>query len=98
MKERLLGFLFCAILLAFVLNLALDKIHARFFAGSLAFQQYWVIPFVAVPAALLLGLGWWMGFYRRGSEWLGDALALAATALIIYLTLGAGYSCWRYCF
>jgi hypothetical protein len=98
MKERLLGFLFCAILLAFAVNVALDKVHATFFAGSLAFQHYWYLPFVALPSALLLGLGWATGFYRRRSERLGDLLALAATAGIVYLMLGAGYSCWKYCF
>ena len=27
-----------------------------------------------------------------------DAAALLVTALLVYLTLGAGYSCWHYCF
>jgi hypothetical protein len=98
MKERLLGYLFFAIILAFAYNFTLDRVHQHFFAGSLAIQTYWYIPYVAAPAALLLGLAWWMGFYRKNSERLGDLLATASAALIIYLMLGAGYSCWHYCF
>lgn len=98
MKERLLGYLFFAIILAFAYNFTLDKVHQHFLAGSLAIQTYWYVPYVAVPTLLLLGLAWWMGFFRRNSERLGDLLATASAALIIYLTLGAGYSCWHYCF
>ena len=98
MKERLLGFIFCGVFVAFAINLAIDKIHELFFSTSLAFQTYWVIPFVIVPAATLLALAWLMGFFRpKGPRW-ADAAALLVTALLVYLTLGAGYSCWHYCF
>jgi len=98
MKERLLGFIFCGVLLAFIVNLAADKIHARLFAESLWFQAHWYIPFVIVPAASLLALAWSFGFFRsQGPRW-ADAAALLITALLVYLTLGAGYSCWHYCF
>jgi hypothetical protein len=98
MKERLLGFLFCGVFVAFGINLAIDKIHGRLFSDSLAFQAYWYIPFLIVPAACLLLLAWIMGFFRpRGPRW-ADIAVLLATALLIYLTLGAGYSCWQYCF
>ena len=97
MKERLLGFIFCAILLAFAMNLALDAIHHRF-SESLWFQAHWVLFYVAIPAALLLVLAWWMGFFRpRGARW-ADALVLLMVALTVYTMLGAGYSCWKYCF
>jgi len=98
MKERLLGYLFFAIILAFAYNFTLDRVHQHFFAGSLTIQTYWYIPYVIAPALLLLALAWWMGFYRKNSERLGDLLATASAALIIYLMLGAGYSCWHYCF
>jgi len=98
MKERLLGFIFCGVLVAFVVNLAVDKVHNWLFSESLAFQTYWYIPFVIVPVASLLGLAWAMGFFRaKGPRW-ADIAALLATALLVYLTLGAGYSCWHYCF
>ena len=98
MKERLLGFLFCGILLAYAVNIAADKIHAWYFADSLWFQAHWYIPFVILPAASLLALAWSFGFFRLKGPRLADAAVLAATALLIYLTLGAGYSCWHYCF
>jgi hypothetical protein len=98
MKERLLGFLFCGVLLAYIVNLAVDKIHAWLFAESLWFQAHWYIPFVIVPAAALLILAWGLGFFRSTSPRWADAAALLATALLVYLTLGAGYSCWHYCF
>ena len=98
MKERLLGFLFCGILLAYAVNIATDKIHAWYFADSLWFQAHWYIPFLILPAASLLGLAWSFGLFRpEGPRW-ADAAAIATTALLIYLTLGAGYSCWHYCF
>ncbi len=98
MKERLLGFVFCGILLAYAVNIAVDKIHASLFADSLWFQAHWVVPFVILPAASLLGLAWSFGFFRpKGPRW-ADAAAIALTALLVYLTLGAGYSCWHYCF
>jgi hypothetical protein len=97
MKERLLGFLFCAILLGFAVNWLLDKIHAHF-STSLWFQAHWVIYYGAIPAALLLALALSFGFFRRGMSLLGNILALLTVAAIIYLMLGAGYSCWKWCF
>jgi hypothetical protein len=98
MKERFLGFLFCGVLLAFTVNLAADKIHAWLFPDSLWFQTYWYIPFLIVPAASLLALAWSFGFFRaNGARW-ADAAALLTVALLVYLTLGASFSCWHYCF
>ena len=97
MKERLLGFVFCAILLGFTANWLLDKIHAHF-SAHLWFQEHWVAFYVAIPAALLLGLAFWMGFFRRGMSLWGNVLAVLTTVAIIYLMLGAGYSCWQWCF
>ena len=98
MKERLLGFVFCGVFVAFAVNLAADKIHAWFFSESIVFQTLWYIPFLILPLASLLGLAWAMGFFRpKGPRW-ADAAALMVTALLVYLTLGAGYSCWHYCF
>jgi hypothetical protein len=98
MKERLLGFLFCGVFVAYAINLAVDKIHIMFFSASLTFQALWYIPFLIVPAASLLLLAWVMGFFRpKGPRW-ADICVLLATALLVYLTLGAGYSCYQYCF
>jgi len=93
-----MGFIFVGALLAVAVNLAADKIHVWLFADSLWFQSHWYIPFVLLPGACLLGLAWSLGFFRAtGPRW-ADAAALISTALLIYLTLGAGYSCWHYCF
>ena len=93
-----MGFIFVGALLAVAVNLAADKIHVWLFADSLWFQTHWVMPFVILPGACLLGLAWSLGFFRaEGPRW-ADAAALISTALLIYLTLGAGYSCWHYCF
>ena len=98
MKERLLGFIFCGVFLAYAINLAMDNIHSWLFPDSLTFQTLWYIPFLIVPAAALLLLAWVMGFFRpKGPRW-ADIAALLVTALLVYLTLGAGYSCWHYCF
>jgi len=98
MKERLLGFLFCGVFVAVAVNVAADKIHAWLFADSLWFQAHWYIPFLIVPGACLLALAWMFGFFRpTGPRW-ADSAALLSIALLVYLTLGAGYSCWHYCF
>lgn|GEM_PF-972157 len=102
MKERLLGFIFCATLLAYAVNLSLDAIHHRY-SENLWFQAHWVLYDIVIPAVLLLALAWIMGFFRRGRERWGDAgalltIALLTIALLIYTMLGAGYSCWKYCF
>ena len=98
MKERLLGFAFVAIFLVLGYNFAIDHIHTAFFSASLGWQRDWIVPYVAVPAALLLLLALSFGFYRKGSTLWGNAGATALIAVMIYLTLGAGYSCWHYCF
>ena len=97
MKERLLGFVFCAILLGFTVNWLLDKIHAHF-STSLWLQTHWMIYYGAIPAALLLGLAVSFGFFRRGMSLTGNILALLTVAAILYLMLGAGFACWKWCF
>ena len=98
MTERLLGFTFLGVLVAYAVNLAADQIHARLFAESLWFQTHWYIPFVIAPVAALLGLGLCFGLFRpKGPRW-ADGVALMVIALLVYCTLGAGYSCWHYCF
>jgi hypothetical protein len=98
MKERLLGFIFCGVFVAYAVNIAVDKIHTWLFVDSLWFQTSWVVPFLIVPAAALLALAWGFGFFRpKGPRW-ADAAALLVTALLVYLTLGGAYACWHYCF
>ena len=97
MKERLLGFIFFAILLGFVVNWVLDRIHALF-STSLWFQSHWILYFVGIPTVLLVALALTFGFFRRGMSIWGNALALLTIAATIYLMLGAGYSCWKWCF
>jgi hypothetical protein len=98
MKERLLGFLFVGTLLMVAVNLAADKVHVWLFADSLWFQTHWYIPFLIVPVAALLLLAWSFGFFRPTTPRWADLLALLAMALLVYLTIGAGYACWHYCF
>ena len=46
----------------------------------------------------LLALGLAFGLFRpSGPRW-ADGVALLVIALQVYCTLGAGYSCWHYCF
>jgi hypothetical protein len=97
MKERLLGFIFCAVMLGFIVNWALDRIHA-IFSTNLWFQAHWIIYYAVIPAALLVALALTFGFFRRGMSWLGNGLALLTIALTIYLMLGAGFACWKWCF
>jgi hypothetical protein len=97
MKGHLLAFTFAAIFLDLGYNFTLDKIHAHF-SQSLWLQQHWIGPYVVAPALLLIALAFTFGFFRpKGPRW-ADAAALAVTALLVYMTLGAGYSCWHYCF
>lgn len=97
MKERLLGFIFCAILLGYGINVVLDLIHAHW-SQVLWFQVHWILFYALVPAGLLLALAWVMGFFRKGTEIWGNAAALLVIALVIYTMLGSNYSCWKYCF
>jgi hypothetical protein len=98
MKERLLGFLFVGALLVVALNFTADKIHQKFFADSLWLQNHWYIPYLIVPVAALLTLALSFGFFRpKGPRW-ADAAALGVMALLVYLTVGAAYSCWKWCF
>jgi hypothetical protein len=98
MKERLLGFLFVGALLVVTLNFIFDKVHQKFFADSLWLQSHWYVPYLIVPVVVLLALAVSFGFFRpNGPRW-ADAAALAIIALLIYLTVGAAYSCWQYCF
>jgi hypothetical protein len=98
MKEHLLYFLFFGIALAVGYNAAVDSVHAHFFPASLVFEQHWLALFVVTPALLLLALGWLLGFFRRNSVRWADGLVILTTAILVYATLGAGYSCWKYCF
>ena len=98
MKERLLGFVFLGVLVAWTVNFITDEIHIQWFAESLWFQAHWYIPFLIAPVAALLVLAFACGLFRpKGPRW-ADAVALLAIALIVYCTLGASYSCWHYCF
>jgi hypothetical protein len=97
-KERLLGFVFVGLLVAVAVNLAADRIHVWLFGDSLWFQAHWYIPYLILPAACLLALAFSLGFFRSRTPRWADALVLLATALLLYLTVGANYACWKYCF
>jgi len=98
MKERLLGFLFVGILLVVSLDFVFDKLHQKLFADSQWLQTHWYIPYLVVPGVALLALAFSFGFFRpKGPRW-ADAAALVITAFLLYLTVGAAYSCWQYCF
>jgi len=97
-KDRLLGFVFVGALLALAVNVAADRIHVWLFPQSLWFQSHWYVPFLIVPGSCLLLLAFSLGFFRlKTSRW-ADALVLLATALLLYLTVGAEHACWKYCF
>ena len=51
-----------------------------------------------MPALLLLGLAVLMGFFRRGTALWGNLAALLTIVLVVYLMLGAAWSCWKWCF
>ena len=98
MKERLLGFLFVGALLVAVWDFIADKVHQKFLADSAWLQSHWYVPYVIVPLAALLALAISLGFFRpKGPRW-ADAGALMIMALLIYITVGAAYSCWKWCF
>ena len=59
MTEKLISFLALGILLA----LGFHLIYGRFFSAPAA--AIWYVPQIVVPALLLLGLAWGLGFYRR---------------------------------
>lgn len=90
MTEKLLSFLFLGILG----TLAYHLIHSRLFSAPS--PAYWYVPQILVPALLLLGLAWALGFYRR-LGWPDVAVTLILLA-IVGLTVPASYSCGLGCF
>lgn len=96
MTERLLSFLFFAVLLALGYHWGLNLFYRQFLADSALVENYWLVPFVAVPALLLVALGWMMGFFRRAG-W-ADLAALGIIAATTFLTIPASYSCGTGCF
>ena len=98
MNERLLSFLFLGILLVASWDFTADKLHEKFFADSLWLQSHWYVPYVVVPLGALAALAFSFGFFRPRGSRRADAAALLVIALLIYLTVGAAYSCWKWCF
>jgi hypothetical protein len=98
MTEKLLSLLFLGILVALGYHLLFDLIYQRFFAASTWLVAYWYLPLIALPALLLLGLAWALGFYRRGGNRGADALATLILAALVFLTIPASYSCGLGCF
>ena len=97
MKERLLGFLFVGALLVVALDFTADKLHQKF-SGSLWLRDHWYVPYLVIPVVALLALAFSFGFFRpKGPRW-ADAMALLITAFLVYITIGAAYSCWKWCF
>jgi hypothetical protein len=96
MTEKLLSFLFLGILLAISYQLAVGLIYGHFFPASQQFQTFWYVPLTAVPALLLGGLAWMLGFYRKAG-WADLAVTLILIA-IVGLTVPASYSCGLGCF
>ncbi len=98
MKERLIGFLFVGALAVAIWDFIADKLHQKLFADSLWLQGHWYIPYLILPLVALFALAISFGFFRpRGPRW-ADAAALAIMALLIYITVGSAYSCWKWCF
>ena len=98
MHPNLLIFAFCAILLGLAYHFAFGEIYEHFFSASFAFQTYWYVPFIIIPALLQIGLGWVIGFWRPKSLNWTDGAAAAIVVAIVYLNLDAAYSCGSGCF
>lgn len=99
MGEKLVTFLFAGILGVMCYHFAAAAIFRHFFALSPTALTFWYVPLIALPALLLLGLAWLLGFGRRGSSWWGNLAVLVLTAGIIFFTVGAPYNCWKeFCF
>ncbi len=99
MSEKLAIFVFAGILGAMLYHFtAAALLHRMLMYSSDAFD-WWLVPLAVVPAILLLGLAWALGFGRRGSTLWGNLAVLACTAGIVFFTLGAPYNCWKeFCF
>ena len=97
--EKLILFAFVGILGAMAFHLGLGLVLARYFSTAPLFLNFWYVPYLVLPALLLLGYAWWLGFFRpRGSRW-ADAGILLMTGLIVLGTIGAPYNCWhQFCF
>jgi hypothetical protein len=96
--EKLLLFLFLAIMLAFAYHFAFAELYAHYFSTVRAFQTFWYVPFIIVPALLQLGLAVSLGFWRKGHSGWADITVLIVIAIIVYLNLDASYSCGTGCF
>ena len=96
MTQKLLSFLFLGILLAIGYHLAIALIYAKLFPNAAFFVAYWYVPLLAVPALLLGGLAWGLGFYRTG-VWHDLTVTLILIA-IVGLTVPTSYSCGLGCF
>ena len=95
---KLLSFLFLGILVSLGYHLGFNLLYQRFFATERAFVDDWYIFLVAVPAALLLGLAWGVGFYRRGGDRRSDVFATLILAILVFLTIPGSYICQLGCF
>jgi hypothetical protein len=98
MKHNLVVFAFFSILLALTYHFLFAELYDHFFSAERSLQNYWIIPFVVVPALLQLGLAWLMGFGRRGGPRWADAAALVIIMGVVFLNLDASYSCGSGCF
>ena len=98
MNHNLAVFAFCAVLLGLAYHFAFGEVYQHFFAASRAFQTYWYIPFLVLPALLQAGLAWLIGFWRLKTLGWADAGAAAIIVVIVYLNLDAAFSCGSGCF
>jgi uncharacterized BrkB/YihY/UPF0761 family membrane protein len=99
MAEKLVVFVFAGILGTMAYHLATASVLHWMLVRSDNPFTWWYVPLIVIPALLLLGLAWVMGFGRRGSNWWGNCGAVAVTAAIVFCTIGAPYNCWNeFCF
>lgn len=98
MSHNLAVFAFCAVLLGLAYHFGFGEIYRHFFAGSVAMQTYWFVPFLLLPALLQIALGWSLGFWRPRALGWADAGAAILVAAVVYLNLDAAYSCGSGCF
>jgi hypothetical protein len=97
-SDKLISFLFIGILLALGYHFAEQLTYEHFFPNSRFFIADWYVPLVIIPALLLAGTAWLIGYFRRYGSRGEDVIALLILGLIVLFTVGAPYSCWNGCY
>ena len=102
-KQKLWIFLILALLLSLGYHLASQELWVRYWGNSDFFFTadrriiYGYSNAFLVPALLIGGLAWGMGFYRsRDRKWV-PFVATIILILVVIMTAGAPWPCWTPC-